>query len=100
MKKLLPPLIFIRAVRELGISVRKVEQTPTGSGDTPISPCVITACGQLQPDDPSLATSEGGADAFGDRYEDFPEDEERVEVSEPDVALQVDRSRLFDRKGH
>ena len=95
MSQKLAPLDSLRAVRELGVSVRRVEQTPTASGDTPISPCVITACGQLQPDDPSLAIPEGGEGASGDRYEDFPEDEERVEVSKPDVALQVNKSYFF-----
>lgn len=77
------------AFANLGVSVRRVEQTPTGNGDTPVSPCVITACGQLQPDDPSLAITEG------DGYEDFPEDEGRVEVSKPDVALQVNRGHFL-----
>jgi len=72
--------------------VRRVEQTPTASGDTPTSPCVITACGQLQPDDPSLAIPDNTS---GDKYEDFPEDEQRVEVSKPDVALQVDRGHFL-----
>jgi len=54
---------------------------------------VITSCGQLQPDDPSLEIPEEGA--FGDRYEDFPEDEGRVEVSKPDVALQVNRGHFL-----
>jgi len=78
--------VFGEVIRGKGV-VRRVEQIPTGNGDTPISPCVITACGQLQPDDPCLAVPEGGA--LGDSYEDFPEDEGRVEVSKPDVALQV-----------
>jgi len=69
-------------------SVRKVEQTPTKSGESPISPCVITACGQLQPDDPSLKPPEGVAES-GDRYEEFPEDETSVDISKPEVALQV-----------
>ena len=50
---------------------------------------MITACGQLQPDDPSLAIAEG------DGYEDFPEDEERVDVSKPDIALQVNRGHFI-----
>ena len=79
------------------VSVRKVEQTPPGSGDTPISPCVITACGQLQPDDPSLAIPE--STESGDRYEDFPEDEERVDISKPDVALQVNEGHFLRSLG-
>jgi hypothetical protein len=49
---------------------------------------VITACGQLQPDDPSLQDSQGES---GDRYEDFPEDETGVDISKPEIALQVNR---------
>lgn len=73
---------------ELGISVRRVEQTPTESGDKPVAECRITASGQLQPDDPSLKTPEG-VDGSGDKYEDFPEDETTVDASKPEVALQV-----------
>jgi peptidyl-prolyl isomerase D len=70
------------------ILVRKVEKTPTGDGDKPKSTCVITACGQLQPDDPCLAAPEAVGES-GDRYEDFPEDEENIDVTKPEVALQV-----------
>ena len=99
-RQFLPPLILVCEVRELVVSVRRVEQTPTASGDTPISSCVITACGQLQPDDPSLTTPEGGAGTESeDRYEDFPEDEERVDISKPDVALQVNRGYPYGSYG-
>jgi len=79
-------VVFGEVIRGKSV-VRKVEQTPTGSGDSPLSPCVITACGQLQPDDPSLTIPEGAES--GDGYEDFPEDETRVDISIPDVALQA-----------
>lgn len=72
-------------------SVRKVENTPIESGDKPESPCVITACGQLQPDDPCLTASEGVGNS-GDKYEEFPEDEDNVDILKPEVALQVKRS--------
>ena len=55
---------------------------------------MITASGQLQPDDPSLVTAEGSAES-GDRYEEFPEDEKGVDISKPEVALQVSRGRFF-----
>lgn len=81
-------------VHELGVLVRRVEQTPTTTGDKPISVCEITASGQLQPDDPSLKAEQVTGSGSADRYEDFPEDEESVEISEPDVALQVHRGHL------
>jgi len=59
---------------------------------------VITASGQLQPDDPSLTTPEGGAES-GDGYEDFPKDEGRVDISKPDVALQVNRGHFLRSQG-
>ena len=91
-----PPLDLIRTIHELGISVRRVEQTPTTSGDSPTSPCEITASGQLQPDDQSLKTPEEAAGSGpGDKYEDFPEDEERVDISKPDVALQVNTGHFL-----
>lgn len=87
MRKSLPRYVRLT---NLGLSVRKLEQTPTTSGDSPVSPCVITACGQLQPDDPSLQDPQGDS---GDRYEDFPEDEKGVDISKPEVALQVNRGQ-------
>lgn len=69
-----------------------VEDTPIGNGDKPDSPCVITACGQLQPDDPSLKAFEGDDDSK-DRYEEFPEDEDTSDISQPKEALKVNRIR-------
>ncbi|KAF9653654.1 peptidyl-prolyl cis-trans isomerase Cpr7 [Thelephora ganbajun] len=80
-------VVFGELIKGKGV-VRKVEQTPTASGDAPISPCVITACGQLKPDDPSLNAPEGAPES-GDRYEEFPEDETSVDILKPEVALQV-----------
>jgi peptidyl-prolyl isomerase D len=87
-------LVLIDVMCRWGILVRKVENTPTENGDKPQAPCVITACGQLQPDDPSLKVSE--VVGSGDKYEEFPEDEASVEISKPEVALQVlDGDHLF-----
>lgn len=69
------------------ITVRQVENTPTATGDTPLSACVITASGQLAADDPSLNIQASNAE--GDVYEDFPDDEEGIDVGEPQNALQV-----------
>lgn len=88
------PVLVCMIYKPVFFSVRRVEQTPTASGDTPIAQCEITACGQLQPDDPSLKPPEGVAES-GDRYEEFPEDESSVDVSKPEVALQVNSSLSF-----
>lgn len=71
-----------------------MEKTPTGEGDKPNFPCVITACGQLQPDDPCL-TAANVVGESGNGYEDFPEDEDNVDVSKPEVALQANRGRFL-----
>ena len=54
--------------------VRRIEYHPTNS-DVPTQPIVITACGVLSPDDPSLKES---ASPDGDGYEDYPEDDPRA----------------------
>jgi peptidyl-prolyl isomerase D len=63
-------------------SVRVIENYPTAS-DVPKSPIIIAACGELSPNDPSL---EFQVDIHGDRYEDYPEDQEGV-VGSADLAL-------------
>ena len=90
-----PPLLSYARFTNWGSSVRKVEQTPTSSGDAPASPCVITACGQLQPDDPSLEAPAPGTAESGDRYQEYPEDEDSVDISKPEVALQVSNGHLL-----
>ena len=71
--------------------MRAIENTPTADGDVPKSPCVIADCGQLSPDDPSLAEEPAAAD--GDPFEDYPEDQGPVEgqdvVEKPEAALKV-----------
>jgi len=67
--------------------VRAIENYPTASGDVPTSPIVISACGVLSPNDPSLAASE---ETVGDSYEDYPEDDDS-DVQNPEVALDIAR---------
>lgn len=64
-----------------------MERTPTATGDVPLSACVITDCGQLNPDDPSL--NESASVVGGDKYEDYPEDEDSLDINKPENALQV-----------
>ncbi|CAK7269824.1 cytochrome P450 monooxygenase 41 [Sporothrix epigloea] len=56
--------------------VRKIENSPTESGDKPTKDVVIADCGELTRSEAVL--SAGGPkqpDSLGDPYEDFPEDE-------------------------
>ncbi|KAJ7068546.1 peptidyl-prolyl cis-trans isomerase [Mycena amicta] len=66
--------------------VRQMENSPTGQGDVPNSPIVIADCGVLAPDDPSLA--EVAVKADGDKYEDWPEDEDE-DTQDPAIALRI-----------
>jgi len=79
--------VFGEVIKGKGV-VKKVELVSTDGGDKPRSPCVITACGQLQPDDPSLKPPTGASGSV-DVYEEFPEDEDNVDISQPEVALQA-----------
>lgn len=63
-----------------------MENFPTSTGDIPTSPVVITDCGTLSPDDPSLADDTSAVD--GDGYEDYPDDEDK-DVQNPQVALEI-----------
>ena len=54
----------------------------------PTTPITITDCGVLPPDDPSLTPS--GAAPDGDRYEDYPDDDDS-DVQDPAVALRIAR---------
>ncbi|KZT05011.1 peptidyl-prolyl cis-trans isomerase [Laetiporus sulphureus 93-53] len=82
-------VVFGEVIRGKSV-VRAIEHTPTESGDVPSSPCVIADCGQLAPDDPSLAES---ASAGGDPYEDYPEDQDLIDgkspMDDPVVSLRV-----------
>ena len=53
--------------------IRKIENTPTDSGDKPHKDITITNCGQLTGDEAETA-SQKTPDSTGDPYEDFPED--------------------------
>jgi len=66
--------------------VRQIENYPTNTGDVPKSPIVISDCGELSPDDPSL--TEAAEASSGDPYEDYPDDEDR-DIQEPAIALEI-----------
>ena len=68
------------------LQVRQVENYPTSSGDVPSSPIIISDCGVLSPDDPSL--QDDPAAQAGDPYEDYPEDEDK-DSENPEIALEI-----------
>ena len=53
--------------------VRQIENLTTDSGDKPDKAVVIADCGELDESDPAVEAKT--ADAYGDEYEDFPEDQ-------------------------
>jgi peptidyl-prolyl isomerase D len=63
-----------------------MEHYPTGSGDVPTAPIIISDCGVLPPDDPSL--KEDPTANLEDPYEDYPTDEDR-DTENPEVALEI-----------
>jgi len=65
--------------------VRQIENYPTANGDVPTSPIIISSCGVLSPNDPSLAEAVA---TDGDPYEDYPDDEDR-NVQNPEIALEI-----------
>ncbi|KAJ8503308.1 hypothetical protein ONZ45_g10979 [Pleurotus djamor] len=65
--------------------VRQIENNPTSSGDVPIQPVVITSCGVLSPDDPSLSEVQPNG---GDIYEDYPADDDH-NLADPELALKI-----------
>jgi len=78
-------VVFGEVIRGKSI-VRQIEHFPTSS-DVPTSPIIIKECGELAPDDPWLTATPESTD--GDKYEDWPEDEDNVQ--DPNVVLKIAR---------
>ena len=55
--------------------VRRVENLPTTESDAPRQAAIIADCGELTGDAAADADGPRAADALGDAYEDFPEDD-------------------------
>lgn len=66
--------------------VRQIEHYPTASGDAPTAPIIISDCGVLLPDDPSL--KETDKVNLEDPYEDYPVDDDR-DSDNPEVAIEI-----------
>lgn len=80
-------VIFGQVIKGKSV-VREIENGKTSAGDVPQTPVVITDCGELQPDDPSLNTQPIPVGEGGDPYEDWPDDEDS-DVHNPEVALKI-----------
>ncbi|KAJ1301347.1 hypothetical protein OPQ81_003746 [Rhizoctonia solani] len=79
-------VVFGEVVKGKSI-IRQVENTPTSSGDAPISPCVITKCGELTSDEELELANEVPTD--GDKYEDYPEDDDSDVQTNAETALRI-----------
>ena len=71
------------------LTVRRVENYSTNSGDVPTDPIVITDAGELSPSDPCLTETIVASD--GDPYEDYPEDDSH-DTQDTAVALEAART--------
>ncbi|KZO94595.1 peptidyl-prolyl cis-trans isomerase [Calocera viscosa TUFC12733] len=69
--------------------VRKIENTATGTGDVPVSPVVIAACGELSPGSDEAPIVSVAGPAAADHYEDYPDDEAEKDVQDPKVAMEI-----------
>ncbi|KAB5577562.1 40 kDa peptidyl-prolyl cis-trans isomerase [Coniochaeta sp. 2T2.1] len=68
--------------------VRQIENLPTESGDKPNKDVVIADCGEL-PEGVAVSEASRAADPYGDKYEDFPEDETDQQPLSAQKCLQV-----------
>jgi len=67
--------------------VRAIENTPTQSGDLPVLECTITTAGQLLPGEEDGTSVLKDIQTPGDKYEDYPEDEDKVDTNKIDVVI-------------
>jgi len=67
--------------------VRQIENQPTASGDSPVNACVITKCGELTSDEELSMANQTPAD--GDKYEDYPDDDDSDAQTSPETALRI-----------
>jgi peptidyl-prolyl isomerase D len=69
--------------------IRQIENLPTQSGDKPVKDAVIVDCGELPADSTVSEGTTRSADPYGDKYEDFPEDETDEQPLSAQKCLQV-----------
>ncbi|EJT77057.1 peptidyl-prolyl cis-trans isomerase [Gaeumannomyces tritici R3-111a-1] len=68
--------------------VRQIENLSTEAGDKPVKDAVIADCGEL-PAGAEVSQQAKEADKYGDKYEDFPEDEEGADSEKGVTAAHV-----------
>lgn len=71
----------------IGDIVRQIENQETRSGDAPANECTITRCGELTSDEETSLANQVPAD--GDKYEDFPDDDDSDVQTSPETALRI-----------
>ncbi|CEL53205.1 peptidyl-prolyl isomerase D (cyclophilin D) [Rhizoctonia solani AG-1 IB] len=81
-------VVFGEVVKGKSI-IRQIENQPTSSGDAPVAQCVITKCGELTSDDELQLANQVPSD--GDKYEDYPEDDDSDVQNNPQTALSIAR---------
>ncbi|CCO35901.1 peptidyl-prolyl isomerase D (cyclophilin D) [Rhizoctonia solani AG-1 IB] len=81
-------VVFGEVVKGKSI-IRQIENQPTTSGDAPVAQCVITKCGELTSDDELQLANQVPSD--GDKYEDYPEDDDSDVQNNPQTALSIAR---------
>lgn len=69
--------------------MRKIENARTLEGDRPAEPIVITASGELSPDETLEASGSTGPDAYGDAYEDYPDDLDEDTTLDAQTVLRI-----------
>ncbi|KAF8324019.1 40 kDa cyclophilin [Clavulina sp. PMI_390] len=67
--------------------VRAIENTPTLSGDLPVSECLISGAGELAPGEDDGANALKEVKTAGDKYEDYPDDEDKVDINDVSVIV-------------
>jgi peptidyl-prolyl isomerase D len=68
--------------------VRKIENSRTSEGDKPVVPVTITDSGEI-PAGEDIAQVASGPDAYGDAYEDYPDDVEEGTELDAKRVLQI-----------
>ncbi|SPO31787.1 probable U-snRNP-associated cyclophilin [Ustilago trichophora] len=83
-------VVFGRVVKGKHV-VRRIENCETESNDRPVNEVKIESCGELDPDSEDVKSGTFGieADASGDRYEEFPEDQDEKLETDLSATLKI-----------
>ena len=69
--------------------VRKIENARTLEGDRPAKPIVIVNSGELSPNETLESSGAAGPDAYGDAYEDYPDDLDEDTTLDAKTVLRI-----------